>query len=159
MERFHPLSDFASVNAILSRTAFLGGLNDEQLKTIYRSFETATFQKGEFIARCGEDPSHIFIIRSGKVILFIYDGDRSVRKRTFEVGDSFGEAALLSLVNTSASFLAEEKTELLAFSRKALNQLHREEPTIFSHIILNIARDLARKLQYTDAILVRKEKS
>ncbi|HKJ90672.1 MAG TPA: cyclic nucleotide-binding domain-containing protein [Oceanipulchritudo sp.] len=159
MARFRPLSDFASVNAILSRTAFLGGLNDGQLETIYPTFETATFQKGDFIACCGEDPSHIFIIRSGKVALFIYDGDRSVRKRTFEVGDSFGEAALLSLVNTSASFLAEEKTELIAFSRKALNQLHRDEPTIFCHIVLNIARDLARKLQYTDAILVRGQDS
>lgn len=159
MARFRPLSDFDSVNTIVSRISFLGGLTGKQLDTLYRTFETATFEKGEFIACCGEDPSHIFIIRSGKVALLINDGDRSVRKRTFEVGDCFGEAALLSLVNTSASFLAEERTELIAFSRKALNQLHRDEPTIFCHIILNIARDLARKLQYTDAILVRGQDS
>ncbi|MFO7724308.1 MAG: cyclic nucleotide-binding domain-containing protein [Oceanipulchritudo sp.] len=159
MARFRPLSNYDSVNAILSRISFLGGLTDEQLDIIYHTFETATFEKGEFIACCGEDPSYIFIIRSGKVALLINDGIRSVRKRTFEVGDCFGEAALLSLVNTSASFLADETTELIAFSRKALNQIHRDEPAIFCQIILNLARDLARKLQYTDAILVRGQDS
>lgn len=155
MHRFRPLHDFNSVNAILSRISFLGGLTEKQLEAIYPTLEIATFEKGEFIAQLGEDPSHIFIIQSGKVALIIYNGDRSIRKRTFLVGDCFGEAALLSLVNTSASFLAEERTELIAFSRRSLNKLHHDEPQIFCQIILNLARDLARKLQYTDEILVR----
>jgi CRP-like cAMP-binding protein len=154
MERLRRLDDIGSVNAILAHISFLGGLNEEQLEAIFPSFESGTFEAGEWIARRGEDPSHIFIIRSGKVVLLIHKGEETVRKRTFLVGDCFGEAALLSLINTSASFMAEEKTELIAFSRKALNRLHREHPPIFCQIILNLARDLARKLQYTDNILV-----
>lgn len=158
MNRFRPLEDPTPLQEMLPMIAFLGGLSEAQLAILYPSFETATFTAGAYISRCGDTPTHIHIIRSGKVALFIHDGDRTIRKRTFQSGDCFGEAALLSLINDSASFLAEEPTELIAFSRRALNQLHRDEPKIFSQILLNLARDLARKLQYTDLILVRGEK-
>ena len=79
-------------------------------------------------------------------------------KREFEVGDSFGEAALLSMINNTASFYALEDCELIALSRQSLNRLRKEQPTVFTQLIVNIARDLARKLQYTDEMLAAGEK-
>ena len=65
---------------------------------------------------------------------------------------------MLSLVNNTASFRAAEESELIVFSRKAFNRLRKEDPTIFSHLILNLARELARKLQYSDDILLHPER-
>lgn len=155
MKSFAPLKDTASVHAILSQISFLGGLSDEQIETIMGFLECAQFKKGETIARRGEEPTHIFIIASGKVNLIIEDGDRTVPKRSFEVGDCFGEAAVLSLINNTASFIAAEDSSLIAFSQKSLNGLHREDSDLFCRLILNLARDLARKLQYTDEILLK----
>lgn len=156
MKCFAPLEDPTSVHAILSRISFLGGLSEEQLAVIMGLLECGEFAKGEMIARRGEEPTHIFIIASGRVDLLIADGEHSVAKRFFEVGDCFGEAALLSLVNNTASFVAAEDSSLIAFSRKSLNRLHRENPDLFCRLILNLARDLARKLQYTDEILLQR---
>lgn len=155
MKSFAPLEDTGSVKAILARISFLGGLSEDQLTTIFGLLECARFDKGELIARREEEPTHIFIIASGKVDLIIEDGDRTVPKRSFEVGDCFGEAAVLSLVNNTASFVAAEDSSLIAFSRKSLNRLRREDSDLFCRLILNLARDLARKLQFTDEILLK----
>lgn len=155
MKVFTPLKDPASVHAILSRISFLGGLSEQHLATIMGLLECAEYAKGEMIARRGEEPTHIFIIASGRVELLIADGERCVPKRSFRVGDCFGEAALLSLVNNTASFVAAEESSLIAFSQKSLNRLHRDDPDLFCRLILNLARDLARKLQFTDEILLQ----
>ena len=155
MKEFAPLEDVESVLPILSKISFLGGVRDTQQDTIFRRFETVRFKKGEYVARQGEEASHIYIIKSGRVELRITVDGEMVRKREFGVGDSFGEAAMLSLVNNTASFVSAEDSELITISRTALNQLRREDPELFCQLILNLARDLARKLQFTDEMLLR----
>ena len=60
-------------------------------------------------------------------------------------------------INNTASFVAAEDSELIVLSRRALNQLRREDPHLFCILIMNLARELARKLQFTDEILLKHE--
>ena len=156
MKEYSPLTDIEPVMSILSTISFLGGVSDSQRDEILKRFEVGAFRKGEYISHKGDVPSHIYIIRAGKVDLMLTD-QRGVesRKREFTVGDCFGEAALLSMINNSASFVAAEDCELIVLSRQALNQLRRDDPGVFSVLIMNLARELARKLQYTDEMMLR----
>jgi CRP-like cAMP-binding protein len=61
---------------------------------------------------------------------------------------------MLSMINHTASFVAAEPSELIVLSRRALNQLRKDDADLFCRLILNLARDLARKLQYTDEMLL-----
>lgn len=158
MKEFHPFSDSDSADPILAKVSFLGGMNEEQRKVVSSYFETATYKKGEYVARHGEEPTHIHIIKSGSVHLLIEDGDKRVEKRTFNAGDCFGEAAMLSLINNTASFICAEDTTLIVFSRKGFNRLRKEDPTAFCQLLLNLARELARKLQFSDDILLHPER-
>jgi CRP-like cAMP-binding protein len=97
----------------------------------------------------------IYIIQSGSVELRIADGAIVLRKRKFVVGDHFCEVAMLSMVNDTASFFAAEDCQLIRFSCKSLAHLSKEEPLIFRQLILNFARDLARKVQYADELMLR----
>jgi len=153
MLSFRPLTDFSPVRPILARISFLGGISDEQLESLHPYFEETRVPAGACIAREGEEPSHIYIVREGRVGLRIKLKDGVVNKREFGVGDSFGEAALLSMINNTASFYALEDCELIALSRKALNRLRKEQPGVFTQLMVNMARDLARKLQFTDEML------
>ena len=157
MKRFSPLTDVESVISILSQISFLGGVSDSQREEIFRLFEMGTFKKGEYISRKGEEPSHIYIIRSGAIDLMVTDQEVALRKRGFGVGDCFGEAAMLSMINNTASFVAAEDCELIVLSRQALNKLRGNDLKLFSLLILNLARELARKLQYTDEMLLKHE--
>src|SRR5258708_2042931 len=99
MKEFAPLRDVESVMSILSKISFLGGISDAQRNQIFRVLETGFFKKGEYVCRRGEEPSHIYIIKKGKIDLLITDKDVAVKKRAFNVGDCFGEAAMLSMIN------------------------------------------------------------
>ena len=158
MKEYTPLKDVEPVISILSKISFLGGVSDAQRNKIFRLLEIVFFKKGEYVSKRGEEPSHIYIIKTGKIALLITDNEVAVRKREFNVGDCFGEAAMLSMINNTASFVAAEESELIVLSRMALNQLRREDPNLFCILIMNLARELARKLQFTDEILLRNER-
>jgi CRP-like cAMP-binding protein len=115
-----------AIHGILSSISFLGGFNESELNSILSFVEEVNFKAGERIARKGDAPTHIYIIRSGRVELRIGDQSKEVSKREFQIGEHFGEVAILSLVNESATFVAKEDCELIAFPRKAFYQLKTE---------------------------------
>jgi CRP/FNR family transcriptional regulator, cyclic AMP receptor protein len=158
MKRYVPLKDPCSVLSILSNISILGGVSDAQRKEIFRRLETGRFEKGECVSQHGEEASHLYIIAKGKIDLLLTDNKVVVWKRAFHVGDCFGEAAFLAMNNDTASFVAAENCEILALSRHSLNQLRHEDPELFTTLIMNLARELARKLQYTDSILLQLER-
>ncbi|MGJ8653890.1 MAG: Crp/Fnr family transcriptional regulator [Opitutaceae bacterium] len=149
-----PLSDLNTVMPILSKISFLGGIVEEKLEVIARYFKIARYHEGQYIAKQGEEPSHLYIILDGRVELQITDQSVTVAKREFNVGDCFGEVAMLSLINNMASFVAAEDSRLVLLSRRDLNHLRGEAPDVFCQLMVNLARDLARKLQFTDAMLL-----
>jgi CRP-like cAMP-binding protein len=157
MKEYSPLKDVDSVVSILSKISFLGGVSDAHREEIFRLLEVGFFKKGEYVTKKGEEPTHIYIIKKGKIDLLLTDNEVAVTKREFHVGDCFGEAAMLSMINNTASFVAVEDSELIMLSRRALNQLRHEDLQVFTILIINLARELARKLQFTDEILLKHE--
>jgi CRP-like cAMP-binding protein len=154
-ESFNPLSNLSELRGVLSRISFLGGIEGGAFESMMGYFEHAVFKAGECIIRARESPTHIYIIQSGNVELRIGDGTTNLRKREFIVGDHFGEVAMLSMINDTSSFFAAEDCQLIAFSRKSLARLSKNEPLIFRQLMLNLARDLARKVQYSDELMLR----
>lgn len=156
MKVFRPLQHQGSAFSILENIPFLGGITESQRLRIFSHMETASYEEGEFIARKGETPTHIYIIQRGLVGLVLEKDGCNLSKRQFYTGASFGEAALLSLINNTASFRADAPTDLIVLSRKALNTLRKEDPEVFTILMVNMARELARKLQFTDEMLLQK---
>ena len=161
MTAFHPLTDIESVISILSRISVWGGLTAEQQAKIYERLEVGTFKKGEYIFRKGDPPSHIYILKSGKIDLLTSDQDVSVQKETLVTGGCFGVAALMAMQTHMVTAIAAEDTEVMVLSRAALLGLYHEDITLFALLMMNIAREIARRLKLTDDILlqyVRKHK-
>src|SRR5512136_1973979 len=140
MKTYYPLSDINSVISILSQISVWGGLTGEQQQKIYQRLEVGTFKKGEYIFRKGDQPSHIYIVKSGKVKLLVSHGDAVVQKETVETGGSFGVAALMAVQTHMATALSEEDTELMVLSREALLGLYHDDIKLFALLMMNIAR-------------------
>jgi CRP/FNR family cyclic AMP-dependent transcriptional regulator len=155
MKIYHPLSDINSVISILSRISLWGGLTGEQQEKIYQRLEVGTFKKGEYIFRKGDQPSHIYIVKSGKVKLLVSHEDAVIQKETVETGGSFGVAALMAVQTHMATALAAENTELMVLSREALLGLYHDDIKLFALLMMNIAREIARRLKMTDDILLQ----
>ena len=154
MKTFVPLVNIETVIPILSKIAIFGGFEDRQLHEIFKYLEEAIFRQGDYVFQKGDDPSHIYIVKNGKIDLLITNQQVVLRKKTLAVGDCFGEASLMAMHKHTATAIAIEDSEVMVLSRRALLQLQREDSKMFSLLMMNIARELARRLELTDEILL-----
>lgn len=144
-----PLLEVESILPILNRIAIFGGLDDTQLYTVFHLLETEHYNKGEFIFRKGESPSHIMIIRSGRVHIVEEVNGIHVELFEFNTGDCFGETSVIAIQPHSVDALAMDNAELLILPRQRLFALYDEDPRLFGMLMMNIAREACRRLKRT----------
>ena len=154
MRTFVPLIDTESVFLILSKIAIFGGFLERQLHEIFKYLEQGVFKKGEYIFQRDDDPTYIYIVKKGKIDLLIIKQEVIFKKKTLSVGDCFGEASLMAMHKHTATAIALEDSEVMVLSRRALLQLRKEDTELFSLLMMNIARELARRLELTDELLL-----
>ena len=154
MKTFVPLKDIESVLPILSDIAIWGGVSDQQRYKIFKQLETGIFKQGEYIFQKGEEPSHIYIVKKGKIGLHISAKGVNLEKKTLAVGECFGVASLMAMRKHTATAIALEDSEVMVLSRQAVLQLQQEDIELFALLMMNIARELARRLTLTDDILL-----
>ncbi|HBA53211.1 MAG TPA: hypothetical protein DCZ04_01790 [Syntrophorhabdus aromaticivorans] len=155
MKTYNPLKDIDSVIAILSRISVWGGFTSEQQAKIYRRLEVGIYKKGEYIFRKGDQPTHIYIVKSGKIDLLASDRDVTVQKETVEAGGCFGIASLMAMQPQMVTAVATEDSEVMVLSRQALLELRYEDIELFALLMMNIAREIARRLKSADDMLLQ----
>ena len=148
--------DFESIAPIIKKIALFGGLTDEQINSVGALLETVSYRHGDLIFQEGKEPSHIYIIKSGKVKIVC----ETKNKNPFEivvldVGECFGETSVIGILPHSGSALATEETELIVLSRNILMKLYQTDAKLFGIIILNIAREACRRLYRTNYALLQ----
>jgi CRP-like cAMP-binding protein len=154
MKTFVPLVDIDSVLSILSKIAIWGGMSYEQQSRIFRQLEVGSFKRGEYIYKKGDQPSHIYIVKTGKIEIFISDRDTIVDKEILSTGGCFGVAALMAMETHMGTAIAREDCEVMVLSRQSILELRHEDIHLFALLVMNIAREIARRLRLTDDILL-----
>ena len=155
MNTFKPLENLDSLASLLSDISMFGGITEAQQDEIISRMEMGTFKRGETIFQAGDDPTHIYIVKSGLVALFISDGEMKIEKKRLGKGECFGHVALISVNKHNLSAVAVVDSDIIVFSKELLHRLHHEDSELFSLLLLNIARELARRLQFTDDLLLK----
>jgi len=154
MDQFAPLTDLDSVVCILSKISLFGGTTDEQLLSLLPRLKCGRIPRGEVVFQKGDDPFYIYIVKSGKLDLFLTDDDVVIEVHELGVGECFGEASIMSMHKHTATAVAKEDSEILVLSRRALIELRHADIELFALLMMNIARELARRLQLTDTMLL-----
>jgi SulP family sulfate permease len=124
-------------------------LSSEQLHLVQRYVRPVSFRKGEIIFREGEAGDGIYFILSGYVSVFT--GNRDYRLATFAEGVFFGEMSILEDKPRSATVRTETDSRLLFMSKKGFQQLTKSEPSLATHILRRLSRDLSHRLRMTNA--------
>jgi signal-transduction protein with cAMP-binding, CBS, and nucleotidyltransferase domain len=144
------LTDVEDVVGMLRKTSIFGGLSDDQLGSVFKELRGLSFRKGDVIFRQGEKPDDIYIIRSGKIRIFMDANGVIVDLVTFGVGECFGETSALGVVPHSASATAMEDAELIVISMQSLHDIYKRDPRLFGFLIMNLAREACLRLHDTD---------
>ncbi len=146
--------------------SLFGGLTTEELAYIKQYLHEELYEPDEFILRQGESNNRIFFIISGEVHIVKHTDIADEENRlisTLHIGDTFGEMELIDIQPCAASAIASQATKVLTFTNYDLYQLSKTHLKTFSMIIMNLAREISRRLRKTDKdfanLLYQKDKS
>ena len=133
----------------LKAIPLLAGLNEDYLVEIASRFVTERFDEGEEILLQGELGYKFCIIVRGSVDVVATDqADDEHHMAMLEVGDYFGEIALLADVAITASVRAHTPTVCLTLLREQFYRLMDETPELRSAI----APVMSKRLEETEAV-------
>ena len=141
--------------AMLRDIGLFGALGDEVLEHLASSLKTKRIMPGETVFREGDGAAHeMFVVLDGEMEV----SKRSRRGRDMRVailgpGDWFGEMSVLDMQTRSATVRALGPSRLLRIASEDLDALYRHDLKSYALIVLNVARDLSRRLRVTDGLL------
>ena len=149
-----PLVDADEVLSILSDISIFAGLSEKQLHQLFRQLKKVSYRKNETVFEQGHEPSYIYIVKSGRIKLIGEEEGTKYELFVFDRGNCFGEASIIGILPHAASAVAIEDSELIVLSRNALLAFYKTDLELFSTLILNIAREVCRRLYKTDQVLL-----
>ncbi len=141
--------------------SLFGGITEEQIEEIRPFFKEEIFDKGEFIEKEGERGDRIFFITEGAVeIIKKLKFSKGYRQLlVLPEGETFGEMELIDVQPCAASVRAVKDTRTLTLSNRGLYEISRLNCKIFSILIMNLARDISRRLRREDEMLAEIQSS
>jgi CRP-like cAMP-binding protein len=135
---------------VLQKYSLFGGLTEDQIKSILPNMLNETYNPDEFIITEGKPNDKIYFLIEGQVA--VIKGDIVLSK--FSEGEAFGEMEVLDVMPAAASVKALTPVTLMSVSNQALRKIYRIDIAAFSLIIMNLARDLSRRLRKMDDKMV-----
>lgn len=145
--------------AFLQSRALFGGVTDDGIRKIIPYLEEKSFATGDFIIREGSSGTNLYLITEGSVEVLKSRGSGDdldpmlSRIAVLKTGDTFGEMALIDIQPRSAMVRALEPVKALALSNASLYHLYQDDIHTYTMIILNLARELSRRLRLMDELL------
>ena len=142
-----------------------GGLTDDELNLIRPSLDERVFPKGTAILHQGEPNNTVYFIVEGDVAIQKHPEEGSSEERditTLHAGDSFGEMELIDIQVCAASAVCLTDVRVITLSNRDLYLLSKTHLHLYTMIIMNLARDISRRLRSTDrllAMVTKKKKS
>jgi CRP/FNR family cyclic AMP-dependent transcriptional regulator len=149
-----PVIEKGAYYPILKQVTIFSGIADKELHTLVDKCETIQYPAGTRIIQEGSDAKEIFIILDGKVKIVMDADKEALEILELGTGNCIGEASVIGIQPHSASVVAVDETTLLVLSRQILMDVQRTDKDLFSLLVLNLARELARRLHHTDQILL-----
>jgi CRP-like cAMP-binding protein len=145
--------DSEQILPFLRNVTIFAGLPDENLRQISSKCRIARFNANDVIIRENTPGKDIMITLRGRVRVVLGLDKEPLDVVEFGPGNCIGEVSVIGILNHSASVIAVEETDMLVVSKQLLMDIFKEDKELFSVLILNIARELARRLHFTDSIL------
>lgn len=147
----------AITKATLRDIGLFGGISDASLERLAAELPQVRAEPGKAVVSEGDNSSDMYIVIAGEleVVKRALDGS-TVRVAMLGPGDWFGEMAVLDVQPRSASVRALAPSLLLSMGPDHVERLlYRQDLKDYALLIMNIARELSRRLRVADGILAQ----
>lgn len=139
----------------LREVGLFGALGDATLDHLARTLATNRIAIGDAVFREG-DPSarEMYVLLDGEMeVLKRSRRGRDTRIAILGPNDWFGEMSMIDMQPRSATVRALAPSRLIRMTSGDLDALYRLDLKSYALIVLNLARDLSRRLRVADGIL------
>jgi CRP/FNR family cyclic AMP-dependent transcriptional regulator len=139
----------------LREIGLFGALSDDVLTRLALMLAAVRVSPGDTIFREGDSAAReMFVVLDGEMEV----SKRSRRGRDMRIAilgpnDCFGEMSMIDMQARSATVRALSPSRLLKLTSEDMDALYRADLKSYTLIVLNIARDMSRRLRVTDGIL------
>jgi CRP-like cAMP-binding protein len=133
---------------VLKKASIFAKLSDDQLKKIAAGGEEKKIEDGDLVFKEGDTGHEVFVVVEGRVQITM-EMDRPTEQapvHTVAQGDLFGEFALVSDHERSASARAVKDTVLFSLSRGAFEKLCGEDPKLGYSVLYELSQILVGRL-------------
>lgn len=140
--------------AALRNIGLFGALPDTALEHLAAHLDILDVDPGTYIFREGDHGNCMYVVLQGDVeVLKKSKSGTDTRVAVLGPGDWFGEMAVIDVQARSASVMTASPGRLIKISAPDLDRLYRFDVKSYSLIVLNVAREMSRRLRVADGIL------
>lgn len=138
----------------LREIGLFGGLSDEVLKELSGTLELVELEPGAVVFREGDSGRELFVLLDGEMEVLKHSKRKlEARVAVLGPGDWFGEMSILDVMPRSATVRAVAPSRLLRITAHDLDSLYRRDLRSYSLLVLNVAREMSRRLRVCDNLL------
>jgi len=139
----------------LARTPIFAGLPERVLELIAAAVRTVELASGELLLREGDPARSMFVVRKGEVeIVKLGKAGADQRLAILTSGDCLGEMSLIDIQPRSATARALGTATVLALELSEIAKLYSSDIEAYALLILNISREISRRLRCADELIV-----
>ena len=133
-------------SSVLGRYSLFDGLEKEQIEKILPLMGHEVYEAGADIIVEGSFSNKLRVILEGNVAVV----KNGVVLTELSVGDVIGEMEVLDVGPVEATVKTLVATSVLALSIDALGEIYESDLKIYAFLLMNLARDLSRRLRRMD---------
>ncbi len=140
----------------LDKHALFGGLQPAELDLLRSLMKEERFSAATDIVKEGDLGDRLYFVVEGSVEVVKAcpdDEEASGRLAVLHAGDTFGEMELIDIQRRSATVRALEEVVALTLSNRDLYRVSQENLHTFAMLVMNIAREISRRLRKTNVVV------
>jgi CRP/FNR family cyclic AMP-dependent transcriptional regulator len=140
--------------AELKNIGLFGALSDDVLSHLASTLVVETPEPGQVLFREGDPAAAMYVVMSGEVEV-LKRSRSGVEARVAVLGPSdwFGEMSIVDIQPRSATVRALAPGRLVRITPSELDALYRHDLRSYAIVVLNLARELSRRLRVADGIV------
>ena len=145
----------------LRDVGLFGGLNDAAVESLARAHDVVEVPAGDAVYREGDPGREMFVVLEGEVELTKAVSGGEVLVASVVRNDWFGEMSILDILPRPSTARVVTGAHLLRLTAHDLDVLYRRDSKAYTLLVLNIAREMSRRLRTVDSTLagIREERS
>lgn len=140
--------------AMLRDHPLFQGLTEITIERLAKELRRDRIQPGDLLMQEGDLASHMYVILAGEVEILTPSSHGNVCVAILGPGDWLGEMSALEIQPRSATARALAPSLMLRITASDVrNLLQDQDMADYAHFVLNIARELHRRLRVADRLI------